>query len=97
MKAAITAIISTVVLFIILVAMWLTFDTVLIQMNNTMNGTNYVSDTGLATINTFYETLRTVFTVCFVLSLCAIPIGYLIDAHRREHEEFQEYERYGPF
>ena len=97
MKAAITAIISTVVLFIILIAMWIPFDTVTTEMDKVTNETASLDDTSKTLIHDFYSTLRTIFTVCFVLSLIAIPIGYLIDSHRREHEQFQEYERYGPF
>jgi ABC-type spermidine/putrescine transport system permease subunit I len=94
MKATITLIISTVILFIILVAMWLPFDTVVTQMNDTVTDANYLEASDKTTITDFYTTLRTLFSMLFAISLAGIPLAYLFDAHRQEHEQFQEYERW---
>jgi len=94
MKATITMIISTVILFIILVAMWLPFDQVVTQMNDTVSDADYLENADKTTITGFYSTLRTLFTTLFAISLAGIPLAYLFDSHRREHEQFDEYTRW---
>lgn len=94
---AIAALISVVILIILLIALWLPFDTVLVQMNETVNTTTHLSDAHKTNIQDFYQTLRTIFTITFALAVVGVIAAYFIDAFRREHEEFEEYEKYGPF
>lgn len=97
MKATITCIIATVILFIILVAMWMPFDRIVTEMDSVVNDTSQLDAADKTSIHGFYDTLRTLFSMLFVISLISIPIAYFIDSHRQEYEEFQEYDRYGPF
>jgi len=94
MKAVITAIIATVILFILLVAMWLPFSTTTDYMDDFANNSTAIKSEHKGIINNFYDTLRNLFTLLFAISLISIPLAYLFDAHRREHEQFDEYERW---
>ncbi len=97
MRAVVTTIVATVVLFIILIAMWMTFDTTVGYMSDTAANTTSLSTQHKLDISNLYLTMRNIFTILFILALISIPIAYVVDSYRREHEEFQEFDRYGPF
>jgi len=97
MRAMVVAIISATVLFFILIAMWLPFDTTISNIEDFTNNSTMIKNEYKNYASDLYNNIRTWFTFAFVVSLACIPIGYGIDSFRREHEEFQEYDRYGPY